>query len=107
MLSWLEERMETVYKKHPGYDPNAAPLMTFDAQAPKPLPDALRGESWAFVALPLVGVKEEMEIVTKGKAFGDVLNIDPDLPDDTLIPGVVVYTARAVSYTHLTLPTKA
>ena len=28
MLSWLEERMETVYKKHPGYDPNAAPLMT-------------------------------------------------------------------------------
>jgi hypothetical protein len=56
MLNWLEERMETVYKKHPGYDPNSAPLMTFDAQAPKPLPDALRGESWAFVALPLVGV---------------------------------------------------
>ena len=97
MLSWLEERMETVYKKHPGYDPNAAPLMTFDAQAPKPLPDALRGESWAFVALPLVGVKEEMEIVTKGKAFGVVVNIDPDLPDDTLIPGVVVYTARAAA----------
>ena len=22
MLNWLEERMETVYKKHPGYDPN-------------------------------------------------------------------------------------
>ena len=97
MLNWLEERMETVYKKHPGYDPNSAPLMTFDAQAPKPLPDALRGESWAFVALPLVGVKEEMEAVARGKAFGDLLNIDPDLPDDTLIPGVVVYTARAAA----------
>ena len=97
MLNWLEERMETVYKKHPGYDPNSAPLMTFDAQAPKPLPDALRGESWAFVALPLVGVKEEMESVARGKAFGDLLNIDPDLPDDTLIPGVVVYTARAAA----------
>ena len=33
MLNWLEERMETVYKKHPGYDPNSAPLMTFDAQS--------------------------------------------------------------------------
>ena len=97
MLNWLEERMETVYKKHPGYDANSAPLMTFDAQAPKPLPDALRGESWAFVALPLVGVKEEMESVARGKAFGDLLNIDPDLPDDTLIPGVVVYTARAAA----------
>ena len=42
--------------------------MTFDAQAPKPLPDALRGESWAFVALPLVGVKEEMESVARGKS---------------------------------------
>ncbi|CAL6276204.1 unnamed protein product [Bathycoccus prasinos] len=97
MLNWLEERMETVYKKHPGYDPNSAPLMTFDAQAPKPLPDALRGESWAFVALPLVGVKEEMQSVAREKAFGDLLNIDPDLPDDTLIPGVVVYTARAAA----------
>jgi hypothetical protein len=97
MLTWLEERMESVYKKHPGYDANSAPLMTFDAQAPKALPDALRGESWAFVALPLVGVKEEMETVKRGKAFGDLLTIDPELPDDTLIPGVVVYTARAAA----------
>ena len=97
MLNWLDERMERVYKKHPGYDETAAPLMMFEAQAPKPLPDALRGESWAFVALPLVGVKEEMQSVISGKAFGDVLNIDPSLAEDTLIPGVVVYTSRAAA----------
>ncbi len=72
MLNWLEERMETVYKKHPGYDANSAPLMTFDAQAPKPLPDALRAAARAVVALPFIGVKEEMESVARGKAFGDL-----------------------------------
>lgn len=60
MTKWLDERVESVYKKHPGYDANAPPLMAFEPTAPKRLPDALRGESWAFVALPLVGVREEM-----------------------------------------------
>ena len=48
-------------------------MMGFEASSPRPLPDALRGESWAFVALPLVGVREEIEQVKKNKVFGDVL----------------------------------
>jgi hypothetical protein len=97
LVTWLGERVETVYKKHPGYDANAPPLMAFEASAPKRLPDALRGESWAFVALPLVGVREEMAQVKRGKVFGALLDIDEDLPDDTLIPGIAVYTSRAAA----------
>lgn len=97
MTNWLDERVESVYKKHPGYDANAPPLMAFEPTAPKRLPDALRGESWAFVALPLVGVREEAEQVKRGKVFGALLDIDENLPDDTLIPGIAVYTSRAAA----------
>lgn len=97
LVKWLAERVETVYKTHPGYDSSAPPLMAFEPTAPKRLPDALRGESWAFVALPLVGVREEMEQVKRGKVFGATLDIDENLPDDTLIPGIAVYTSRAAA----------
>ena len=97
MTKWLNERVETVYKKHPGYDANAPPLMAFEPTAPKRLPDALRGESWAFVALPLCGVREEMEQVRAGRVFGATLEIDENLPDDALIPGIAVYTSRAAA----------
>ena len=97
VIGWLEERIETVYKVHPGYDGTSSPLMSFEGTPPRRLPDALRGESWAFVALPLVGVREEAEQVTANKVFGSLLNIDEDLPDDTLIPGIAVYTRRAAA----------
>ena len=71
--------------------------MAFEPTAPKRLPDALRGESWAFVALPLRGVREEMEQVRAGRVFGAMLEIDENLPDDTLIPGIAVYTSRAAA----------
>ena len=98
MSRWLDERLETVYKTHPGYDGSAAPNMGFEGgSGPRPLPDALRGESWAFVALPLVGVKEEAEQVRANRVFGDLLEIDPTLEDDALIPGIAVYTRRAAA----------
>ena len=97
LTTWLDWRVENVYKQHPGFDGQASPMMGFEASAPRPLPDALRGESWAFVALPLVGVREEIEQVKKNKVFGDVLEIDPNLPDDTLVPGIAVYTRRAAA----------
>lgn len=97
LTSWLDDRVETIYKKHPGFDGQASPMMGFEASSPRPLPDALRGESWAFVALPLVGVREEIEMVKRNKVFGDILEIDPNLPDDTLIPGIAVYTQRAAA----------
>jgi hypothetical protein len=97
LTTWLDWRVENVYKQHPGFDGQASPMMGFENSSPRPLPDALRGESWAFVALPLVGVREEIEQVKKNKVFGDVLEIDPNLPDDTLVPGIAVYTSRAAA----------
>jgi len=97
LTKWLDWRIDNVYKQHPGYDGQTAPMMGFEMSSARPLPDALRGESWAFVALPLVAVREEAMSVSSGRVFGDLLELDPNLPDDTLIPGIAVYTRRAAA----------
>lgn len=60
----LEERQEKVYVNMEGYDPTATTLFTLDQGAPKNLPDALRGEQWAFVQLPLSAVMKEVEVTS-------------------------------------------
>jgi len=97
--AWLAERLSAVYPALPNFDANAAPLMGFEPGAPSALPDALRGETWAFVSLPLADVLSEAERVTAGDAFGAVF--DPAaagagaLGPEAQIPGVVVFSARA------------
>lgn len=100
LMSLLEERLETVYKKDPGYSDKASTLFVYEMGAPEELPDALRGESWSFVQLPLGALRGELEEVTKGNAFGRVL--DPqaavsgvEITDETLVPGVAIYSRRA------------
>ena len=55
------------------------------------LPDALRGEKWSFVQLPLGVLREELAAVERGKAFGATFPLNSaglsDLPDDAPIPG--------------------
>lgn len=58
MPGWLEDRLETVYKAHPGYSEKASTLFTVDLGAPEDLPDALRGEKWSFVQLPLATLQQ-------------------------------------------------
>ena len=60
---WLEERLENLYKKDPGYSDKAASLFTLDLQSPQELPDNLRGEQWNFVQLPLSALQEELNQV--------------------------------------------
>ena len=55
LIKWLEERFETVYRLHPGYQEGASPLLLQQQALPLDLPDALRGEEWAFVQLPFEG----------------------------------------------------
>ena len=98
LLNWLEQRAETVYKAHPGYSDKAATLFTLDLGAPEDLPDALRGESWSFVQLPLGALRGELSAVEAGKAFGSTLDVEGlglDVTDETLVPGVAVYSRRA------------
>jgi hypothetical protein len=99
LLQWLEERVDSVYKLHPGYNEKASTLFTLDLGPPEDLPDALRGESWSFVQLPLGYLKTELKAVEDNKCFGCVLDFNSiglgSLGDDTLVPGVAVYSRRA------------
>uniref|UniRef100_A0A7S0RV34 Uncharacterized protein n=1 Tax=Pyramimonas obovata TaxID=1411642 RepID=A0A7S0RV34_9CHLO len=99
LMNWLEERHETVYPSHPGYDANAPPLMTYELGFPQELPDALRGEQWAFVAIPLSDVMTEAKATASG-GFGDYFDtskMSGDLAPDSLIPGVAVFSKRALA----------
>ncbi|CAM9356506.1 unnamed protein product, partial [Choristocarpus tenellus] len=53
MYQWLEEREREVYPTMPGYKPSMKQPSIFDIRTPMPLPDALRGEKYAFVSLPV------------------------------------------------------
>ncbi len=56
------------------------------------LPDQLHGEAWAFVQLPLGVLREELQTVERGQAFGAMFPLESaglaDLPDDAVVPGV-------------------
>lgn len=89
----LEERLESVYKRAAGYDDKATSLFTLDLGPPQDLPDALRGESWLFVQLPLSLLREELLAVDTRQTFGANFPLDSaglgDLPEDTMIPGAL------------------
>lgn len=55
LILWLEERYETVYTRHPGFQQGSKPLLALDNPFPMDLPDNLFGEKWAFVQLPYSG----------------------------------------------------
>jgi hypothetical protein len=100
LQGWLAERVESVYKQHPGYSDSAATLFTLDLGPPDDLPDRLRGEAWAFVQLPLGALRRELAAVAAGRAFGadlDLAALDalPPGGDEALVPGVTVYSRRA------------
>ena len=98
LMSLLEDRLENVYKKDPNYSEKAATLFVYEMGAPEDLPDALRGESWSFVQLPLGALRAELQEVVRGNAFGSVLDVESiglDVNDDTLVPGVAIYSRRA------------
>jgi hypothetical protein len=94
----LEERLESVYKRAAGFSDKATSLFTLDLGPPQDLPDALRGESWLFVQLPLGLLREELRAVDSRETFGASFPLASagldDLPDDTPVPGALPVTAR-------------
>ncbi|KAF5736444.1 hypothetical protein HS088_TW14G00586 [Tripterygium wilfordii] len=99
LLLWLEERYETVYTRHPGFQKGSKPLLALDNPFPMNLPDNLFGEKWAFVQLPFSAVREETSSLEKSSMFGagldlDLLGIEAD--DKMLIPGLAVASSRAL-----------
>lgn len=95
---WLQERMQEVYPKEPGYElvaPN--PSVQYQTQPPQPLPDALRGQQWAFVTLPAAEFEQMHEWdIGFGEAFPLIGATDTaPLAPQTPVPGVVIFSPRA------------
>ncbi|KAL8161759.1 hypothetical protein V2J09_013248 [Rumex salicifolius] len=98
LLLWLEERYETIYQRHPGFQKGAKPLMALDNPFPMNLPENLVGERWSFVQLPYSAVREEVLSLEESIVFGAGLDLDLlglEITDKTMIPGVAVASSRA------------
>ncbi|KAL1819378.1 hypothetical protein ACET3Z_014247 [Daucus carota] len=98
LLLWLEDRYETVYMRHPGFQKGAKPLLALDNPFPMNLPDNLYGDRWAFVQLPFSDVKKEVLSLQTTFAFGASLDLDLlgiEIDDEALVPGLAVSSSRA------------
>lgn len=98
LFLWLQERYDTVYTRHPGFQKGSLPLLSLDNPFPMNLPENLFGEKWAFVQLPYSAVREEISDFEEKFVFGATLDLDLlgiDVDENTLIPGLSVASSRA------------
>ena len=92
---WLEERMQDFYPVQEGYQPVVNPSVQFVPETPVALPDALIGEKWSFVSLPIAAFDEMSDWdIGFGEAFGLPMT---RLPPETQIPGLIIYSSRATA----------
>ncbi|CAM9498434.1 unnamed protein product [Laminaria digitata] len=94
MYQWLEERERDVYPNMPGYKATMKQPAFFDIRTPTPLPDALRGEQYAFVGMPVSEFRQG-NINDDNVGVGRLCPLDASLPDDAIIPGLAMFTTRA------------
>lgn len=100
LAQWIEERQRDVYPNMRGYQPTMAGIGgvggTFlDIRTAVRLPDALRGEKYAFVGLPLAEFVDGGSIDASNIGTGRLCPVDPALPADAYVQGVVILTSRA------------
>jgi hypothetical protein len=94
MVQWLQERSLSVYPEHPGFQAQMPTPAQFEPVPPQPLPDALMGESWSLVSLSFEALQELPEWDVQ---FRDGIPLSLiHLPQDAIVPGLVVYSRRAV-----------
>lgn len=99
IILWLEERYETIYKRHPGFQEGSKPLLALDNPFPTELPDILYGQRWTFVQLPYSAVRDEVLTFERGFC-GSGLDLDLlglEIDDKTLIPGLAVASSSATA----------
>lgn len=94
LQQWLTDRLSTVYPQDPGYQAGATPRVSLPAPNPQPLPDALRGQKWAFAKLDLTELEALADVpVDFGEVFPPRL---VGLSEQMQIPGVVIFSERAL-----------
>jgi hypothetical protein len=95
MLTWLQERMQTVYPQEVGFqaaDPQPLPLQNLQPVKPEPIPNALMGERWLLVSLPAADLAGAAEW---SMDFGELFRTDA-LALDLVIPGIIIISSRAL-----------
>jgi len=105
LRSWIDQREKEVYPTMEGYTPSAAGGVSdeFVLDYPEKLPDALRGEKYAFVTLPLSeflegNVNEENVGTGRICPIPGVDGMPGTTPSpETMIPGWLVLSPRADS----------
>lgn len=92
---WLQQRMQDVYPKHPGFQANIPnPSVQMPTQAPQPLPDALVGQQLAFVSLEALAFEEMHEWEIDFREAFPLKNLE--ITPDTKIPGLIIFSPRAL-----------
>jgi len=66
-----------------------------DVRTPVKLPDALRGEKYAFVSLQLSEFLDGGGINKNNIGVGKLCVIDRNLPKDAFVQGIAIFTSRA------------
>lgn len=100
LAQWIEERNRDVYPEMEGYQSTMSGIGgiggTFlDIRTAVKLPDALRGEKYAFVGLPLAEFIEGGSISSGNIGVGQLCLVDSRLPGDSYVQGIVILTSRA------------
>jgi hypothetical protein len=91
---WIQERMATVYPTLPNYQDSVNPSVSMGDSIPQPLPDALKGQQWAFVTLEAAAFQDMAEWpIDFREAFPlELANLTPDAK----IPGLIIFSSRAL-----------
>lgn len=94
LQQWMEYRKREVYPNEPGYTDKPSPSVGAPPPAPKSLPDALIGQQWALVSLP---VQDLAEMSDWPIDFGEGFPLQiADLAPETPVPGLVIFSPRAL-----------
>lgn len=91
---WLEQRMAEVYPSFPNYKESQNPSVMMGGADPRPLPDQLIGQKWAFVSLEAGAFADmpDWEI-----DFGEAFPLDlVGLAADARVPGLLIFSPRAL-----------
>lgn len=94
LQQWMDYRKREVYPQEPGYTDKPSPTVSSPPPAPRPLPDALRGQRWALVNLAAQELSDMSEWpMDFGEGFPLTLT---DLGEDASLPGLVIFSSRAM-----------
>lgn len=95
LFMWLRDREKEIYPKMRGYDPKLkqTTILDYDVSQPDRLPDVLKSESYAFVALP-AEVFWEGQINAENMKRGSLCPLR-DMPKTGWVHGITLFSKRA------------